>query len=48
VDKLLLIGVIEDSDLERLLVMIDPLTWDPEKERCKKNIVYLGYISNIS
>jgi len=36
-DKLLLVGVIEDSDLERLLIMIDPITWDPEKQNCKNS-----------
>ncbi|XP_035704010.1 ryanodine receptor isoform X5 [Folsomia candida] len=30
IDKLLLVGVIEDTDLDKLLVMSDPHTWDPE------------------
>jgi len=34
-DKLLMVGIINDEDLDRLLVMIDPQTWDPEKEKCR-------------
>lgn len=30
-----MVGIINDEDLDRLLVMIDPQTWDPEKEKCK-------------
>jgi ryanodine receptor 2 len=33
-DKLLLVGVVIDEDLDRLLVLIDPNTWDPEKVKC--------------
>ncbi|ODM93535.1 Ryanodine receptor 44F [Orchesella cincta] len=33
IDKLLMVGIINDEDLDRLLVMIDPQTWDPEKEK---------------
>ena len=32
-DKLLMVGIIQDEDLERLLVMIDPHTWDQEKAK---------------
>lgn len=28
-DRLLLVGVIIDEDIEKLLLMIDPETWDP-------------------
>ncbi|XP_042892542.1 ryanodine receptor-like isoform X4 [Penaeus japonicus] len=30
VDKLLLVGVLQDEDITKLLIMIDPQTWDPE------------------
>lgn len=30
VDKLLLVGVLQDEDITRLLIMIDPQTWDAE------------------
>lgn len=33
-DKLLLVGVIQDDDLERLLILIHPTTWDAEKQNC--------------
>lgn len=29
-DRLLLVGVIIDEDIEKLLLMIDPETWDPK------------------
>ncbi|XP_070851060.1 ryanodine receptor isoform X14 [Drosophila suzukii] len=32
-DRLLLVGVLTDEDVQRLLVMIDPETWDPAFER---------------
>ncbi|XP_069170443.1 ryanodine receptor [Procambarus clarkii] len=32
VDKLLLVGVLQDEDITRLLIMIDPQTWDPNFE----------------
>jgi len=35
IDKLLLVGVIQDEDLERLLIVIHPNTWDPEKQKCR-------------
>lgn len=40
VDKLLLVGVLQDEDITRLLIMIDPQTWDAEfdpgeSEKCK-------------
>lgn len=28
VDRLLLVGVLRDEDVEKLLIMIDPETWD--------------------
>merc|ERR1719376_2076113 len=31
-DNLLLVGSLQDEDLERLLIMIDPGTWDPTFE----------------
>ena len=30
VDKLLLVGILEDDDVNKLLIMIDPETWDAE------------------
>ncbi|XP_066971318.1 ryanodine receptor isoform X20 [Macrobrachium rosenbergii] len=30
VDKLLLVGILQDEDILKLLIMIDPQTWDPE------------------
>ncbi|XP_064091938.1 ryanodine receptor-like isoform X21 [Macrobrachium nipponense] len=30
VDKLLLVGILQDEDILKLLIMIDPRTWDPE------------------
>lgn len=32
-DRLLLVGVILDADVEKLLYMIDPETWDPSYEK---------------
>lgn len=32
VDKLLLVGILHDDDITRLLIMIDPQTWDPDFE----------------
>ena len=32
-DRLLLVGVILDADVEKLLFMIDPETWDPSYEK---------------
>ncbi|XP_069958037.1 ryanodine receptor isoform X5 [Cherax quadricarinatus] len=32
VDKLLLVGILQDDDIKRLLIMIDPQTWDPDFE----------------
>lgn len=37
VDKLLLVGILQDDDIMKLLLMIDPRTWDPDfdpGERC--------------
>ena len=39
-DKLLLVGVVVDEDLDRLLVLIDPSTWDPEKVKCMIQLTY--------
>ncbi|KAJ8867413.1 hypothetical protein PR048_031214 [Dryococelus australis] len=33
VDRLLLIGLLNDGDVEKLLIMIDPETWDPTFEK---------------
>lgn len=30
VDKLLLVGILQDDDIMKLLIMIDPRTWDPD------------------
>ena len=35
-DRLLLVGVILDADVEKLLFMIDPETWDPSYEKGKE------------
>jgi ryanodine receptor 2 len=32
-DRLLLVGVITDNDVEKLLIMIDPETWDKTFDR---------------
>lgn len=32
-DRLLLVGILTDEDVQRLLIMIDPETWDPEFDR---------------
>lgn len=32
-----MVGIINDEDLDRLLVMVDPQTWDPDKEKCKEH-----------
>lgn len=29
VDRLLLVGMMRDEDVEKLLIMINPETWDP-------------------
>lgn len=29
-DRLLLVGILTDEDVQRLLIMIDPLTWNPD------------------
>ncbi|CAG7824814.1 unnamed protein product, partial [Allacma fusca] len=40
VDKLLMVGIIHDEDLARVLIMVDPQTWDPEKVKGKSiNVV---------
>ena len=33
IDKLLLVGVLEDDDVPKLLILIDPETWDPTFDR---------------
>lgn len=30
IDRLLLVGIVTDNDVQKLLIMIDPQTWDPE------------------
>ncbi|KAG8232313.1 hypothetical protein J437_LFUL009412 [Ladona fulva] len=37
VDRLLLVGMLRDEDVEKLLIMIDPETWDPEFEKDGKD-----------
>ena len=32
-DKLLLVGALSDEDIERLLIMIHPESWDPSFEK---------------
>lgn len=32
-DRLLLVGTLTDEDIEKLLLMIDPETWDPSFDR---------------
>lgn len=33
VDRLLLVGMLRDEDVEKLLIMINPETWDPEFQK---------------
>lgn len=33
IDRLLLVGILTDVDVQKLLIMIDPETWDPEFDR---------------
>ena len=33
VDRLLLVGMLDDEDVVKLLIMIDPETWDLEFEK---------------
>ncbi|XP_067007679.2 ryanodine receptor [Anabrus simplex] len=37
VDRLLLVGMLNDEDVEKLLIMIDPETWDPTFEKDGKD-----------
>nr|CAD7437731.1 unnamed protein product [Timema bartmani] len=37
VDRLLLIGMLTDEDVEKLLIMVDPETWDPTFEKDGKD-----------
>ncbi|XP_063865198.1 ryanodine receptor-like isoform X9 [Scylla paramamosain] len=44
VDKLLLVGILQDDDITKLLIMIDPRTWDPDydaegKDENRKGLV---------
>jgi len=32
-DRLLLVGILTNEDVEKLLIMIDPETWDPNFEK---------------
>lgn len=32
-DRLLLVGMLRDEDVEKLLIMINPETWDPEFQK---------------
>lgn len=36
-DRLLLVGIVTDEDVEKLLIMIDPETWDPNFDRAGKD-----------
>lgn len=33
VDRLLLVGMLRDEDVEKLLIMVHPETWDPTFEK---------------
>lgn len=33
VDRLLLVGMLRDKDIEKLLIMINPETWDSEFQK---------------
>jgi hypothetical protein len=48
-DKLLLVGALSDEDVERLLIMIHPESWDPtfEKSKIKKH-KYLSFSFPVS
>lgn len=46
-DRLLLVGVILDEDVEKLLFMIDPETWDPSYEKGNFVLDLLKYSLNI-
>lgn len=35
-DRLLLVGMLRDEDVEKLLIMINPETWDPEFQKGNK------------
>ncbi|KAK7790957.1 hypothetical protein R5R35_007854 [Gryllus longicercus] len=37
VDRLLLVGMLTDEDVEKLLIMVDPETWDPTFEKDGKD-----------
>lgn len=41
VDRLLLVGVLTDEDVGKLLIMINPETWDPNYDKGLKN--YASY-----
>lgn len=49
-DRLLLVGVMTDEDVQKLLVMIDPETWDGgfEKGKFGKNYLFHSESNNIS
>jgi ryanodine receptor 2 len=34
-DRLLLVGVLNDDDIQKLLIMIDPETWDETYDKGK-------------
>lgn len=36
-DRLLLVGMLRDEDVEKLLIMINPETWDPEFQKGNKH-----------
>jgi len=40
VDRLLLVGMLTDEDIVKLLIMIDPETWDESFQ--KGNFLYVG------
>lgn len=36
-DRLLLVGILKDEDVSKLLIMIDPETWDPTYDKAGKD-----------
>jgi len=51
IDKLLLVGVLEDDDVPKLLILIDPETWDSTFDRQVSNFVPSAVVypsSNVS
>lgn len=45
VDRLLLVGMLKDEDVDKLLIMVDPETWDPTFDKEGKNEHSKGLLS---